>query len=102
MNLNKSLTLTIVALAATIFLGTSISTTSAASTLVVDDNGACPGATYTTIQSAVNTASAGDTVKVCAGTYNENVTVPVALSNLTLEGAQANQPYSGRTFSSAS
>jgi hypothetical protein len=101
MNLNKSLALAIVALAATVIFATSIRTTRAASTLVVDDNSACPGATFTTIQSAVNAASAGDTVKVCAGTYNENVTVLVGLSNLTLEGAQTNQPYSGRTFGSA-
>jgi len=73
-----------------------------AATLIVDDNSACPGASYTSIQAAVNAASSGDTIQVCAGTYTENVTVPVALSNLTLEGAQANQPYSGRTFGDAS
>ena len=101
MNLNKSLALAIVALAATVIFATSMRTTRAASTLVVDDNSACPGATFTTIQSAVAAASAGDTIKVCAGTYTGDVTISVALSNLTLVGAQANQPYSGRTFGSA-
>ncbi|MEP7158093.1 MAG: hypothetical protein ABI797_01580 [Chloroflexota bacterium] len=54
----------------------------AASTLVVDDDGFgtaanCNAATpaYATIQSAVNAAAAGDTVKVCPGTYAESVTV---------------------------
>lgn len=43
-----------------------------AAQIIVDDNGAqCPGAGFTTIQSAVNAAAAGDTVAVCAGTYTE-------------------------------
>jgi hypothetical protein len=46
----------------------------------VDDNLACPGATFSTIQSAVTVATAGDTVKVCAGTYVETVTVDKSLS----------------------
>jgi hypothetical protein len=102
MKFNKPLVLSVFAFALTLALATSFGTSRAASTLVVDDNSACPGATFTTIQSAVNAASAGDTIKVCAGTYIENVTISVALSNLTLEGAQANQPYSGRTFGAAS
>lgn len=57
----------------------------AATTLIVDDNGACPGATYFTIQSAVNAAAPGDTIQVCPGTYTETVTVNKAL---TLLGAQ--------------
>lgn len=41
----------------------------------------CPGAAYTTIQAAVNDASPGDTIKVCAGTYDEQVVItsPVKL-----------------------
>ena len=58
---------------------------SAATTRIVDDNLACPGATFTTIQAAVNTAIAGDTVKVCAGSYVETVTVN---KTLTIQGAQ--------------
>jgi hypothetical protein len=58
-----------------------------AQTLVVDNTNTCPNASYTTIQSAVNAAMAGDTVFVCAGTYNELVTVTTP--NLTLQGAQA-------------
>ena len=60
-------------------------TASAATTRIVDDNLACPGATFTTIQAAVNTAIAGDTVKVCAGSYVETVTVN---KTLTIQGAQ--------------
>jgi len=59
---------------------------SAASTLIVDDNLSCSGATFTTIQAAVNAASAGDTIKVCSGTYNEFVVVD---RQLTILGAQA-------------
>ncbi|MFL6208878.1 MAG: thrombospondin type 3 repeat-containing protein [Pyrinomonadaceae bacterium] len=70
------------------------SPTRAASTLLVDDdNVQCPDATYTNIQSAVNAASPGDTIQVCAGTYNENVTIPIAL---TLNGAQAGVDARGR------
>jgi hypothetical protein len=62
----------------------------AASTLVVDDDGMavdgnCDDSTptYSTIVDAVGAASSGDTIKVCAGTYNGRVTIGMAL---TLEG----------------
>ncbi|MEU7605299.1 right-handed parallel beta-helix repeat-containing protein [Streptomyces sp. NPDC041003] len=56
--------------------------------LVVDDNGAqCPGAAFTTIQAAITAASPGDEIRVCAGTYNEVVTVNKA--NLRLVGPAA-------------
>lgn len=70
----------------------------AATLLVDDDNAQCPSAAYSTIQSAVNAASPGDTIQVCAGNYNENVNVPVALTGLTLNGAQAGVPVGTRTF----
>lgn len=61
----------------------------AATTLVVDDDGfasaascAAGTAAYTTIQSAVDAAAAGNTIKVCPGTYNESVTVSTADLNL--------------------
>jgi hypothetical protein len=72
----------------------------AASTLIVDDDSVCPGAAYTTISAAVAVASPGDTIQVCPGTYNENVLIPVTLSGLTLSGAQAGNPVSGRSFGS--
>lgn len=56
--------------------------------LVVDDNGAqCPGAHFTTIQAAITAASPGDVIRVCAGMYNEVVTVNKA--NLQLIGPAA-------------
>ena len=42
-----------------------------------------PGETYTTIQSAINAASPGDTIEVQSGTYNEHVVVN---KQLTLRG----------------
>src|SRR5436305_8748343 len=67
----------------------------AATTRLVDDDGAAtaascdagaPGSAFTTISAAVAAAVAGDTVKVCPATYNEQVTVN---KSLTLTGAQA-------------
>src|SRR6188472_2792703 len=48
--------------------------------------GTCVAGSYATVQSAVNAAAAGDTIKVCAGTFNEFVTIN---KTLTLLGAQA-------------
>jgi hypothetical protein len=55
---------------------------------------------YNTIQAAVNDANTGDTIMVCAGTYAENVSIPIAKANLTLNGAQAAHPVAGRIFGS--
>jgi nitrous oxidase accessory protein NosD len=48
---------------------------SAATTRIVGNPATCPGATYPTINAAVAVADPGDTIKVCAGTYTENVLV---------------------------
>src|SRR6188768_994179 len=63
-----------VAHAATLLVG--------APSLSCNSNGA-----YLTIQSAVNAASPGDTIDVCAGIYPEQVVV--AKSDLTIRGAGA-------------
>jgi parallel beta-helix repeat protein len=45
----------------------------------------CTSASYTTISAAVTAASAGDTVAVCPGVYDEDVVVPIG-KPLTIEG----------------
>src|SRR3989442_1519022 len=60
--------------------------------------GCGPLAGYTTIQAAVNAASSGDTISVCPGLYNENVSIPVA--NLTINGAQMGTSVTGRVSGS--
>jgi pectin methylesterase-like acyl-CoA thioesterase len=49
-----------------------------AATLTVGPSGS--GAQYTTINSAVTAASAGDVVQVWAGTYTESVTLSKSIS----------------------
>jgi parallel beta-helix repeat protein len=55
--------------------------------LVVDDDRTeCPSAQFTRIQDAVNAASPGAFIKVCRGTYVEDVQVPAGKDNLTVYG----------------
>jgi parallel beta-helix repeat protein len=63
----------------------STATAAPSKVLVVDDNGVeCRNAQYTSIQAAVNAASPGATIKVCPGTYMEQVTIPAGKNGLTL------------------
>lgn len=56
-----------------------------AKVITVDDNGLdCRKADFNTVQAAVLAASPGDTIKVCAGTYVEQVTIPAGKNDLTL------------------
>lgn len=48
--------------------------------MVDDDKVQCPMAQYTTIQAAVNAAQPGDVIRVCPGTYPEQVTITMALT----------------------
>ena len=57
---------------------------SRAATITVDNDGAqCPNATHTSIQAAVTAANPGDTIRVCPGTYAEQVVIN---KNLKVEG----------------
>lgn len=97
--------LTVSAFAAVlVFVGGSAG--AAGNTFVVDDDGMatsgnCNSSTvtpYITISSAVTAAAAGDTIKVCPGTYPESVLVNKALN---IRGAKAGSNVSGRTFNAA-
>lgn len=57
--------------------------------LVDDDNLECPNAPFNTITDALAAATAGDTVSVCKGTYNEMVTINE--NNLTIVGQSGNK-----------
>ena len=57
-----------------------VSTSRAATLMVDDDKVQCPMAQYTTIQAAVNAAQPGDVIRVCPGTYPEQVTITMALT----------------------
>jgi parallel beta-helix repeat protein len=50
-----------------------------------------PGAQYTDIQTALDSASAGDVVKIAAGYYEVSDGVEVKANNVTLKGAGADQ-----------
>jgi hypothetical protein len=60
------------------------STTSGNMLIVDDDLADCPNAQVTSIQAAVDAAAPGATIKVCRGTYNEQVTIPAGKDGLTL------------------
>ncbi|MEV6651019.1 right-handed parallel beta-helix repeat-containing protein [Streptomyces sp. NPDC051219] len=84
--MKKTILVAVCVAAATAF--PAVPSQAAQTVLVVDDNGVqCPGAPFTTIQAAITAASPGDEIRVCAGTYNEVVTVNKA--NLRLVGPAA-------------
>jgi hypothetical protein len=63
----------------------STSSPSSTNMLIVDDNGLdCPNAQFNSIQDAVNAALPGAMIKVCRGTYVEQVTIPAGKNDLTL------------------
>jgi nitrous oxidase accessory protein NosD len=48
--------------------------------LVDDDRVQCPTATFTSIQDAINAASPGNLIRVCPGTYSEQLSIDKSLS----------------------
>src|ERR1700723_830275 len=48
--------------------------------IVDDDKVQCPAATFTSIQDAINTANPGSLIRVCPGTYREQLFVNKSLS----------------------
>jgi nitrous oxidase accessory protein NosD len=66
----------------------------AANLTVDDDHLQCLNAQFTSVQAAVQAAAPGDTIQVCAGTYQENVTVdkPVKLYSSPRQAAVIKAP----------
>ncbi len=54
----------------------------------------CSSPGYATIQSAINAATSGDTIEVCAGTYTEQLTITTNLSIKALGSATLDLPTS--------
>jgi hypothetical protein len=73
-----------VAVLATAALALSASPAFAAERTVDDDAAECPAAEFTSIQAAVTAADPGDTIRVCAGVYQEQVRIPAGKDGLKL------------------
>jgi nitrous oxidase accessory protein NosD len=99
MKINKKLHSTALASLVVLLILIIVSSTASASTLNVGST-----AKYKTIQSAVNAAKSGDTIKVASGTYKENVQIVgkqlsmTGTSFPTIYGADFHQGAAGMIF----
>jgi Right handed beta helix region len=59
-----------------LWLVSSASAAAVVTRYVDDDHAQCPQATFTKIQAAIDASAAHDIVRVCAGTYREQLTLP--------------------------
>jgi Right handed beta helix region len=57
----------------------SVSANATPNIIVAKDKALCPTATFTMIQAAVNAAKPGDIIRICAGTYDEQVIISTEL-----------------------
>ena len=91
---------TILTVGLSLVSGVGVVNVSAADTLVVDQNGT---AEYRSIQTAVDDASAGDTIEIRPGTYAEEIVVEknitvTAPDGATLDGTDVDSPDAGITI----
>ena len=84
MNHKRMLLLTIIAFLSSLIYGGSQQAALARQIVVDDDFAQCRKADFASIQSAVLAADPGDTIKVCPGTYVEQVRIPAGKDGLTL------------------
>lgn len=85
-----------------LWLVSSASAAAVVTRYVDDDHAQCPQATFTKIQAAIDASAAHDIVRVCAGTYREQLTLPAAktalmVASLPALAAHVMAPASGLT-----
>ncbi|HEX4344806.1 MAG TPA: right-handed parallel beta-helix repeat-containing protein [Solirubrobacteraceae bacterium] len=90
------------ALAGTLWLVSSASAAAVVTRYVDDDHAQCPQATFTKIQAAIDASAAHDIVRVCAGTYREQLTLPadkpaLMVASLPALAAHVMAPAGGAT-----